>query len=186
MTVEFKWSKVRFNEHMLGIRESKCGRAKIIKLNPPTAGAASFDEYLPILDGEVLPRYFKLNEAKRALNAAANGQELPGVGGPSFQQRYNKAGGGATEEQKKAYDEFTRSFREKVRHGTSTPPPDVVGEARVTLGVSANASMVECKKAYRALCKQFHPDHNPDNPLAEERFKEIQAAWDALQAEEAA
>lgn len=186
MTVEFKWSKVNFNEHMLGIRESKCGRAKIIKLNPPTAGAASFDEYLPILDGEVLPRYFKLNEAKRAINAHANGQPLPGVGGPSFTQRYNQAGGGATEEQKKAYDEFTRSFREKVRHGTTTPPPDVASEARAMLGVSANASIEECKSAYRKLAMQFHPDRNKDNPLAEERFKEISAAWEALQAEAAA
>jgi molecular chaperone DnaJ len=49
-----------------------------------------------------------------------------------------------------------------------------------TLGVSKKASEEEIKKAYRKLARQYHPDRNPDDPEAEERFKEISAAHDVL------
>ncbi len=45
-----------------------------------------------------------------------------------------------------------------------------------TLGVDKNASDEEIKKAYRKLARKWHPDTNPDDPAAEERFKEIQEA----------
>lgn len=48
------------------------------------------------------------------------------------------------------------------------------------LGVSKNASQQEIKKAYRALAQQTHPDKNPDDPTAEEKFKEISSAYDLL------
>lgn len=48
------------------------------------------------------------------------------------------------------------------------------------LGVKRNASPDEIKRAYRKLAKQYHPDRNPDNPTAEQRFKEVQAAYDVL------
>jgi molecular chaperone DnaJ len=49
-----------------------------------------------------------------------------------------------------------------------------------TLGVSKKASDDEIKKAYRKLARQYHPDRNPDDPKAEEKFKEISAAHDVL------
>ncbi len=49
-----------------------------------------------------------------------------------------------------------------------------------TLGVSKGASDEEIKKAYRKLARQYHPDRNPDDPAAEEKFKEISAAHDVL------
>jgi len=52
------------------------------------------------------------------------------------------------------------------------------------LGVPKNASAAEIKKAYRKLAQQFHPDANPGNRDAEERFKEISAANDVLGDEE--
>ena len=52
------------------------------------------------------------------------------------------------------------------------------------LGVPKNASHAEIKKAYRKLAQQFHPDANPGNKDAEERFKEISAANDVLSDEE--
>jgi molecular chaperone DnaJ len=48
------------------------------------------------------------------------------------------------------------------------------------LGVGKSASADEIKKAYRELARKWHPDRNPDDPKAEERFKEIQQAYDAL------
>ena len=49
-----------------------------------------------------------------------------------------------------------------------------------TLGVSKNASDEEIKKAYRKLARKYHPDRNPDDAEAEEKFKEISAAHDVL------
>jgi molecular chaperone DnaJ len=49
-----------------------------------------------------------------------------------------------------------------------------------TLGVSKKATDDEIKKAYRKLARQYHPDRNPDDAAAEEKFKEISAAHDVL------
>jgi molecular chaperone DnaJ len=48
------------------------------------------------------------------------------------------------------------------------------------LGVDKKASDEEIKKAYRKLARKYHPDTNPDDASAEERFKEIQEAYSIL------
>jgi molecular chaperone DnaJ len=48
------------------------------------------------------------------------------------------------------------------------------------LGVDKKASPDEIKKAYRKLARKYHPDTNPGDKQAEERFKEISAAYDVL------
>lgn len=48
------------------------------------------------------------------------------------------------------------------------------------LGVPRNASQEEIKKAHRRLVRQYHPDLNKSNPQAEDRFKEVQEAYDVL------
>src|SRR5918996_955348 len=48
------------------------------------------------------------------------------------------------------------------------------------LGVSKSASREEIKKAYRKLARKHHPDNNPGDAEAEERFKEVQGAYDVL------
>lgn len=48
------------------------------------------------------------------------------------------------------------------------------------LGVSRDATMDEIKQAYRKLAKELHPDTNPDNADAAERFKDVSAAYDVL------
>ena len=48
------------------------------------------------------------------------------------------------------------------------------------LGVNKSADEAEIKKAYRKLAMQFHPDKNPDNKEAEEKFKEASEAYEIL------
>ena len=48
------------------------------------------------------------------------------------------------------------------------------------LGVSKNATADEIKKAYRTLAFKYHPDRNQGNAEAEEKFKQISAAYDVL------
>ena len=48
------------------------------------------------------------------------------------------------------------------------------------LGVKKDAKADEIKKSYRRLARKFHPDVNPNDKTAEEKFKEVQEAYDVL------
>jgi molecular chaperone DnaJ len=48
------------------------------------------------------------------------------------------------------------------------------------LGVAPSADGDEIKKAFRSLAKKYHPDKNPDDPIAEEKFKEVTEAYEVL------
>lgn len=55
-----------------------------------------------------------------------------------------------------------------------------VKDPYATLGVAKNASAEEIKKAYRKLAKKLHPDVNPGDKKAEERFKDVSAAFEVI------
>ena len=48
------------------------------------------------------------------------------------------------------------------------------------LGIARSANEADIKKAYRKLAIQFHPDKNPDDSSAEEKFKEAAEAYEVL------
>ena len=48
------------------------------------------------------------------------------------------------------------------------------------LGVTRQASDEEIKRAYRDLARRYHPDSHPDDPDAEDRFKEVSVAYETL------
>ena len=48
------------------------------------------------------------------------------------------------------------------------------------LGVSRSASDAELKKAFKKLAMKYHPDRNPDDPSANEKFKEAAEAYEIL------
>ena len=49
-----------------------------------------------------------------------------------------------------------------------------------TLGIQKGASATEIKKAYRKMAVKFHPDKNPDDKSAEDKFKEAAEAYEIL------
>lgn len=55
-----------------------------------------------------------------------------------------------------------------------------VTDPYAVLGVDRNATQDDIRSAYRKLARQYHPDVNPDNPEAEEKFKEISQAYSIL------
>ncbi|MCY0871302.1 MAG: J domain-containing protein [Acidithiobacillus caldus] len=48
------------------------------------------------------------------------------------------------------------------------------------LAVPHNATIEEIRISWRRLSRRYHPDHNPGNPQAASRFREVQAAWEIL------
>jgi DnaJ-class molecular chaperone len=65
-------------------------------------------------------------------------------------------------------------------YGLSPSPMAEITDYYRVLEVGEGASAAEIKKAYRRLARANHPDRNPDDPAAEERFKAVQEAYDVL------
>src|SRR3954447_11150418 len=58
--------------------------------------------------------------------------------------------------------------------------PPLTKDHYQTLGVKRNATAKELKSAFRSLARKHHPDANASDPAAEERFKEINEAYEVL------
>ncbi len=59
---------------------------------------------------------------------------------------------------------------------------ELVDEARKTLGLPEKSSLEQIKACYRGLSLAHHPDRNPDDPRAEQRFRDVARAYEILEA----
>lgn len=66
------------------------------------------------------------------------------------------------------------------RHSATTEQAVSSNDPYTTLGVKRDASQDDIRKSYRRLAKKLHPDLNPGNREAEQKFKEVTAAYDLL------
>jgi curved DNA-binding protein len=66
------------------------------------------------------------------------------------------------------------------RTSTCNLPSKMSKDYYKILGVSRNASAEEIQKAYRNLARKYHPDLNPDDKTAKQKFQEVQQAYDTL------
>jgi molecular chaperone DnaJ len=73
-----------------------------------------------------------------------------------------------------------RTRRLNRRDGTNILASNVKRDYYEVLGVARESSEQEIKSAYRKLALQYHPDRNPNNPTAEEQFKECSEAYAIL------
>ena len=56
-----------------------------------------------------------------------------------------------------------------------------VRDCYIILGVSPNTAVAEVRRRYRALARQYHPDHHPDDPEAAARFRQLAEAYETIQ-----
>lgn len=71
-------------------------------------------------------------------------------------------------------------LKPKPKPQPSGPPPRVNVDLYAVLGIPANASQEDIKRAFRDLAMKFHPDRNPNDPVAEKKYTEISAAYAVL------
>jgi hypothetical protein len=162
------WSRTVENRHGVKERACKCGRARIVKVTR----AGLQDMFLPMLDGETLPPYFKLGEAKDAVEAAAAGAPLPKASRPARVHEYRNVG---DEDAAQSYEQTKEWFRSRVGQAQQT-----TAQALATLGLEASATVEEIKKAVKRLKMQHHPDRNPGDEAAADLFRQVTEAGDQL------
>jgi hypothetical protein len=166
------WSKAVENRHGVQERICKCERARIIKVTRKGLQ----DMFLPMLDGDPLPPYFKLGEAKDAVEAAAAGQPLPRATRP-FRQgplEYRNIG----EEAGTASYEATKAWM----GGRVAGLKEMASSALDMLGLQEGATPDEIKLTVRRLKMEFHPDRNPGDEEAADRFRQVIKAAELLEA----
>lgn len=70
-----------------------------------------------------------------------------------------------------------REAKERVKHAPKAPPSGELGGALRVLGLAQKATLDDVQQAFRRLALRYHPDKNPHDPTAEERFKWINQAY---------
>lgn len=163
------WSKPVKNRHGVPERACKCGRARIAKLER----RGDHDLFVPILDGETLPPYYRLAEAKEAVEAAARGDALPKTRKPAVNHKaYRNVGDEVDAEAQ--YERTKAWFQARMGQARTTE-----SEALAALGLAPGATTSEIKTAVRRLKMEFHPDRNPSDE-AVERFRQVTEAAELL------
>ncbi len=110
------------------------------------------------------PRCSSGATGRAIVSAAGSGRGLGPVPRPGGRRRARATGG---------------SGSERGRIGRASWPTSTRDYYEV-LGVKKTATQDEIKKAYRKLARKYHPDANPDDPKAEEKFKEVSSAYEVL------
>lgn len=175
--MNFEWSRPVENPYGLQVRTSKCGRAKIARLTKP---GWTWNEYLPLLDGVFLPKYYRLKDAKAALEAAETGQELPESVAPKWMHEYEVNETKPQSEHEASYKRATEWFRSRVRAGRQAANQGAGKAANPfeVLGLDETASLDTCKAAARNLMLVYHPDRSETGDR--DKFEAVKAAIDEI------
>ena len=170
----FEWSKPVENKWRVQVRMSKCGRASIARLSKP---GMTWNEYQPLLDGEFLPKHYRLKDAKAALEAAETGQALPEPDPPKWMHEYDYKAPKNPEAAEAAYKKATEWFRSRVRAGVGRRTNGKARNPYEILGLDETASLKSCKEAARNLILVYHPDRATGD---RDKFEAVKAAIDEI------
>jgi len=143
-----------------GQREEAHSKRREHREQKMLADKALGDVYFAEYRAQVRERRCKASESDRFLRNVFGGDH-----NDLFDEEYNDA-----------YQFYEHTHEPKVsRSGMNIDPYEI-------LGISRSADAHTVKKAYRARCREYHPDLHPGDDCAEDRFKEIQQAYEMLSA----
>ena len=130
--------------------------------------------FVPMLDGEPLPSYWLMDEAKQAIDAADRGDPLPEPSRPKTRPvEYENVGA----ERGAAAWERVKAWGQTFLHGAEATKTETQSDIRQMLGLEANAEDADVKKAAMLATRDWHPDRFADSGLGLSEQDDVNMRW---------